>query len=64
MWNLLSNIFSTMATKSTPVEETQSTTEVPVTYDFQSLRDFTASSPLYSQIETHILEIERLINIK
>ncbi len=54
-----------MATKaSTPVEETQDVNLVPVVYDFTSLRDFAATSPLYSQIETHILEIERLLNIK
>lgn len=62
MFQVLSNIFP-MATKaSTPVEETLNL--VPVEYDFKSLRKFASTSPLYSQIETHILEIERLLNIK
>lgn len=64
MFQILSNIFP-MATKATtPVEETQDVNLVPVVYDFTPLREFASASPLYSQVETHILEIERLLNIK
>ncbi len=55
-----------MATKkSAPLKEDEVVAEVPeLNYYTGGIRDLTAKLPLYSQIEQHLSEIERLSLIK